>query len=200
MKGRGKTGRPKSFDRDVALQRAVGHFLAYGYKGAGMRDLLASMGIARQSLYDTFVSKRDLFLEALKSYEINAMKEYNALFLAEGSPLQKIETLIQGWTEKAKQEPFQGCLINHAVVDMGNADPDIARMARDHFRKLGDLLAKCLTNAREAGEIQPETDVVALSRFLISHCQGLIVMAQTGAGPKVIDDIGRTLSALLPRP
>ena len=118
MKGRGKTGRPKSFDRDVALQRAVGHFLTNGYKGAGMRDLLASMGIARQSLYDTFVSKRELFLEALKAYELNAMKEYNALFLEERSPLQKIETLIYGWTEKAKQEPFQGCLINHAVVDM----------------------------------------------------------------------------------
>ena len=67
--GRVRTiGRPKEFDREEALQKAMELFWARGYEGTGMRELLQHMGIGRQSLYDTFGDKRSLFIEALKCY------------------------------------------------------------------------------------------------------------------------------------
>src|SRR5258707_12763113 len=60
--------RPKEFDRDVALRRAIPVFWKKGFARTSAEDLVAAMGIGKQSLYDTFGDKRRLFLEALRTY------------------------------------------------------------------------------------------------------------------------------------
>ena len=61
--------RPREFDREVALERATCVFWAKGYASTSTEDLLAAMGIGRQSLYNAFVDKRALYLEALERYK-----------------------------------------------------------------------------------------------------------------------------------
>ena len=60
--------RPREFDRDHVLGKAIGVFASHGYEGASTEVLLARMGISRQSMYDTFGDKRRLYLEALERY------------------------------------------------------------------------------------------------------------------------------------
>ena len=55
--------RPKEFDRDSALQKAVDVFCDRGYDGTSTEELLRAMDISRQSLYDTFGDKRQLYLD-----------------------------------------------------------------------------------------------------------------------------------------
>ena len=61
-------GRPRKFDRDKVLDRAVTTFWTKGYSGASLDDLTESMGINRPSLYATFTSKHDLFMEVIDRY------------------------------------------------------------------------------------------------------------------------------------
>ncbi len=61
-------GRPRSFDRDAALRRAIEVFWAKGYEGAQLVDLTAAMGINPPSFYAAFSSKEALFREALDRY------------------------------------------------------------------------------------------------------------------------------------
>ena len=63
-------GRPQEFDRDKILDRAVTTFWAKGYKDASLDDLTESMGINRPSLYATFGSKHDLFMEVIDRYSV----------------------------------------------------------------------------------------------------------------------------------
>lgn len=66
-----KVGRPKTFDRDEALNKAIGVFWKQGYEGASMKLLTDSMGINSPSLYAEFGDKHGLYLEAINRYATN---------------------------------------------------------------------------------------------------------------------------------
>src|SRR5580698_10311333 len=61
-------GRPKNFDRSVALQQAMKLFWERGYEGATFDDLTAAMGISASSFYNAFGSKEHLYQEATEAY------------------------------------------------------------------------------------------------------------------------------------
>ena len=63
-----RRGRPRAYDPDVALSRAVETFWAHGYAGTSLDDLSAAMGMNRPSLYAAFGDKRDLYLKSLAFY------------------------------------------------------------------------------------------------------------------------------------
>ena len=63
------SGRKKQFDTVLTLEKAMLHFTQHGFNGTNIHDLLQSMGIGRQSLYDTFGDKRQLFLQCVDQYE-----------------------------------------------------------------------------------------------------------------------------------
>jgi AcrR family transcriptional regulator len=65
--------RPKEFDREEALRRAIRVFWENGFAGTSTDDLVRAMGIGRQSLYDTFGDKRGLFLAALRVYNTDSL-------------------------------------------------------------------------------------------------------------------------------
>ena len=71
MNGTKKVGRPKTFDRDEALTKAIGVFWKQGYEGASMKLLTDEMGINSPSLYAEFGDKHGLYLEAINSYATN---------------------------------------------------------------------------------------------------------------------------------
>ena len=76
--------RPKAFDRDRALTRALELFQAKGYEATSIQDLVLAMGIGRQSLYDTFGDKEALYREALLRYVAEGPR---AVLVALESPL-----------------------------------------------------------------------------------------------------------------
>ena len=99
--------RPKAFDRDVALQGAISLFREKGYAGASTDDLLAAMGIGRQSMYDTFGDKRGLFLAALERYNGDSIAQFvgtmETATLAGGSPLGALETALSAFVTAAEK-------------------------------------------------------------------------------------------------
>src|SRR3982751_3867923 len=61
-------GRPRNFDPDKALDRALKVFWKKGYQGASLPDLTKAMGINRPSMYAAFGNKEELFRKALERY------------------------------------------------------------------------------------------------------------------------------------
>ena len=88
--------RPREFDRDEVLDRAMRVFWEKGYAATSTDDLLAAMNIGRQSLYNAFGDKRRLYLEALERYQANSTSGHLGRLNGAASPLAGIEALLLG--------------------------------------------------------------------------------------------------------
>ena len=86
--------RPKEFDRDTALQEAVDLFCNHGYEGTSTDDLLQAMRISRQSLYDTFGDKRQLYLEALQHHTAESISNQLCALNSASSPVKGLAAML----------------------------------------------------------------------------------------------------------
>jgi TetR/AcrR family transcriptional regulator, copper-responsive repressor len=93
-------GRPRSFDRDKALERAMHVFWRQGYEGTSVSDLTHAMGINPPSLYAAFGDKERLYLEALGRYQQRRLESMAKWFEEEPTAKAAVRRLL---TEAARE-------------------------------------------------------------------------------------------------
>ena len=94
-------GRPKQFNQVEALQRAMELFWQTGYEGTSLPDLLQAMGIQRQSLYDTFGSKRQLYIRTIEHYRTVQLSQALTLLERDGSSIENVRDLVRFFEDLA---------------------------------------------------------------------------------------------------
>jgi AcrR family transcriptional regulator len=193
-------GRPRAFDRDVALAAAAETFWQHGYEGASIADLTAAMGITPQSLYAAFSSKAELHREAIGWYQAEVGAPTRHVFEDEPSAVVAIERLLEG---RARQFCGQGrptgCMISSAVLYCAAETQPIARhLSSLRTRALASLKARIERGIAE-GELRPDTDASALARFVATVIQGLSVQARDGASEDELLAVARIAAAELAR-
>ena len=171
-------GRPKQFEREDALEKAMQLFWSQGYQATGVQDLVEHMGIGRQSLYSTFGDKRRLFVEAVAHYGRTVGESLVKTLDAPRPPLANIRKAFTIWLEMATS---RGCLLGNAAIERCPHDPEVATGVRSLLGTTEKALRRALDRAVETGELEPETDTRALAAFLVAAGQGLIVMGKAGA-------------------
>jgi TetR/AcrR family transcriptional regulator, transcriptional repressor for nem operon len=95
-------GRPRGFDEAEVVRRAAGLFAVRSYDGISIDDLVAHLGVHRNSLYKTFGSKRGLYLAALGwslEHEVGPLIRDLAESTEPGEALQRV--LARSTTESA---------------------------------------------------------------------------------------------------
>lgn len=185
-------GRPRSFDRQQALTRAMEVFWARGYADASMAELTAAMGINAPSLYAAFGSKEQLFREAVELYR-RTEGETEWRRLEDHTPVREtIEALLLATAEAAAcPDKPRGCLIV-----LSGAHPD--GLPERVCAELGDIRAQTmarlearLRRARDAGEIGPAADPAAIAAFYATVHQGMSFRARDGATPEELRGTAR---------
>jgi AcrR family transcriptional regulator len=173
--------RPREFDREVALERATGVFWAKGYASTSTDDLLAAMGIGRQSLYNAFRDKRALYLEALECYQRVTTSGHLQRLKAPVSPLAGVEALLLRLIAEDAGQRAMGCMGVGAVSEFGAGDAAIAELRA----RVGDLLFSCLVerlrDGQARGELDPAMNVDDAARFVQMTMTGLQLAARSGA-------------------
>src|SRR3954462_13807901 len=101
--------RPRGFDRDQALRRAMTVFWEHGYEATSTDDLLRAMGIGRQSMYDAFGDKHRLYLEALQLYETAAGAALVERITTAPSPWAAIRDHVLAVAEGSPRDRARGC-------------------------------------------------------------------------------------------
>ena len=188
--------RTKEFDRERALERAMQVFWVKGYTATSLDDLLEATGIGRQSLYDTFGSKRELFGEAIHRY-IDRSAESHACIATSESPRRAIREMFEAIIDEGPASQRRGCFGVNTTVELAPHDPDIAKLIAARQRALEDHLYAGLERAKQLGELPRGKDSRGLARFLIGALQGLRVAATADPGAPGLRDIVRfTLAAL----
>ena len=182
-------GRPKEFDREEALRRAIPVFRESGFAGASAEDLTRAMGIGRQSLYDTFGDKRRLYLEALGRYNADSIAALLDTLHDAASPLDAIEGVLRAIADQSADAAACGCMGVNAICEFGVADADVARLGATSAARLETALESVLRDARRAGELDPALAPRAAARFLAATLAGMKVQARAGAAPDILRDV-----------
>ncbi len=175
-------GRPREFELNEAVRKAMGVFWDRGYHDASLPDLLEGMDLSRGSFYKAFVDKRGVYLRALDAYIEDAIRTVGETLHSNPSPKAAIrQAFSQQVDSSSGKEGLRGCFVVLAAVEMLPGDEEVSSRISRLFRRLQDLYAATIIRAQAVGEIDPRLDERTLARFLVSQIQGMRVLGKAGA-------------------
>jgi TetR/AcrR family transcriptional repressor of nem operon len=169
--------RSREFDADAALDGAIGVFREHGFEGASAEMLVKAMGIGRQSLYDTFGDKRQLYRSAVRRY---GMGECSAHFEALRRGVRAIDG-IDAMLRRVVKTADQPCLGVGSICEFGVSRPDLAEIHTPLAKSLRDAIAARVRDAQRDGDVASNLDPEAVSDFLIANIAGIRVAGRGGA-------------------
>ena len=182
-------GRPRAFDPDKALNVALRVFWEKGYDGASLSDLTAAMGINKPSLYATFGDKQELFRKVVERY-VQTQTPFTQEALEDPSARNGIRRVLNG-TADSLTHPLNphGCLLVQGALACGGETDRIKRDLAEKRSGNENLLRNRLLRAQTGGELPPEADPEALSRFYSTVLRGMSVEASSGATRKDLQSV-----------
>jgi AcrR family transcriptional regulator len=174
-------GRPRAFDRDAALDRALEVFWRQGYEGTSISDLTKAMGINPPSLYAAFGNKEGLFREALDRYVAKGSRRLNEA-MAEPTARAAVEKLLRGGVEiLTDPKNPSACMLVSGALSCSEAAEDIHEELAARRGNLEDTLRNRFEKARGEGDLPEGSDIAALARYVATVAHGLSVQASGGA-------------------
>ena len=172
--------RPKEFDQERALHRAISIFSQKGFAATSTDDLMHAMDIGRQSMYDTFGDKRALFLKALEVYVTEKVRAINLELETPGSPLASIQRALVHFAERKDLSSTDGCMGINAICEFGMRDEDVTGIIRRAAGVQRHALMDALKRAQTEGELDAQTDLESLADFFESTLAGIRIAAKAG--------------------
>jgi AcrR family transcriptional regulator len=170
--------RPREFDVDAALDGAIGIFSKHGFEGASAQMLVDAMGIGRQSLYDTFGDKWQLYRSAVRRY---LMGECAAHFEALCSGARAING-IDAMLCRVVQTADQPCLGVWSIYEFGASRSDLTEVHAPLAKTLRDALAARVRDPQREGDVASDLEPEVIAEFLIANIAGIRVAGRGGAG------------------
>ena len=172
--------RPKEFDQEKALHRAISVFSQKGFAATSTDDLMQAMDVGRQSMYDTFGDKRALFLKALEVYVAESIGAINVELQTPGSPLAAVRRALVHFAERKDLSSTDGCMGINAVCEFGMRDEEVTQITRSAATVQRHTLMETLRQAQLEGELDAHTDIESLADFFDSTLAGMRIAAKAG--------------------
>ncbi|MBX3505093.1 MAG: TetR/AcrR family transcriptional regulator [Parvibaculum sp.] len=191
-------GRPRAFDADEALDKALVVFWRKGYDGASLAELTSAMGINPPSLYAAFGNKERLFRRALDRYE-----EQQGCFIDEAlaapTAREAVERLLCNAASKHCEEGHpQGCMLVTAGLS-GDEESSAIREELAARRKAGeDDIRKRLERAKREGDLPKTANPAALARYVTTVLRGMSVQAAGGATARELKQVAEMAMKVWP--
>lgn len=178
--------RPRSFDRDAALECALEAFWQHGYNQTSIAELTEAMGINPPSLYAAFGDKQTLFDEVVARYQSDPTT-FIAVALAEPTARTAIERMLHGAAEQyTRAGQPRGCMVL--------SEPKLAAHRTESLRALTERLQQGLDD----GDLPAGTDVRALGGYLMSVMSGMSAAARDGATAEELHAIAELALTAIP--
>ena len=182
--------RPREFDRDQVVDRAVEVFWRNGFEATSIRDLVEATGLNRGSLYNTFGDKAGLFDAALERYMAGAPPQHIVAAADTGPPRQVIGEFFARLVELgASDTERRGCLMTNTAAELAARDEGVRARLAASMQGLEEALFRLIRRGQETGEIAPWRDPRALARFLVASAQGLLIIGKVNRNRAALEHI-----------
>ncbi|UQA93185.1 TetR/AcrR family transcriptional regulator [Streptomyces halobius] len=183
-------GRPRSFDRETALEQAVRSFWEQGYEATSISDLTRTMGISAPSLYAAFGDKRALFDEVVAEYGRSYGGFLSRAVAEEPTARRGVErALREAAAEYTHPGRPHGCLIISAALNTSPASAEVAASLRE--MRLSNIreIERSIRADIASGELPAETDASALAHYVGAVIQGMSQQSRDGADRATLETI-----------
>ena len=180
--------RPKEFDQDSAVRKAIHLFSQQGFADTSTDDLMRAMDVGRQSMYDTF-DKRALFLKALEMYVTESVHAIRVELEKPGLALSAIQNALVTFAERSDLSSAEGCMGLNAISEFGQRDPEITRITRSATRVQRQALMLTLTRAKAQSKLNPDADLESMADFFDSTLAGIRMAAKAGKSRRALRNI-----------
>lgn len=175
-------GRPRAFDRQLALAVALDIFWRHGFEGTSIPQLTSAMGISPPSLYAAFGSKESLYREVVALYLTQYSGFMGSLFDENLSAKKAIEIALLA-AAKQFSDPCHapGCMISSAELHASTDNQKLAAEMTGLRQAAQQVVYARLEVARKSGELAKKTDTTSLAAYFAMVTQGMSVQARDGA-------------------
>jgi AcrR family transcriptional regulator len=188
-----KRGRPRAFEPEVALGKAMDAFRDGGFAATSLDELSAAMGINRPSLYGTFGDKRDLFLKAYEKYRKEMAERFAPAFdpaLTLRQMLEKIYAIAIDVYLAGENGP-RGCFTVMTATSEAMADPEIRPLVQKALGTTQRALARRFQAAIEGGELQSTANAAILAQVASSTVEALAIRSRARLPRAELEAIAR---------
>ena len=179
-------GRPKLFDERIALKKAATLFWEKGYEATSTEDLIRSMGLQRGSFYNSFNSKKKLFLNAIDFYEGNSLNEFKKILKESRVPMQVIRTIFLALADCPINEHKKGCFAGNTIAELSGIDEELVENARNHLKALEEIFFEQIKTSQATGEIKTKVDAKLLGRYLLNLWNGINITRRVYPNKKLL--------------
>ncbi len=178
------SGRPRSFDKGIALDAAMQAFWQGGFDGTTYADLEKATGLHRQSLSYVFGEKLSLFRHAMAHY-IDKRVEKAAALLARDLPvMQNVRAVFDAWEADVSSGGGRGCLLVRTTAELGD-NPQMQDVLRRGDACLMDAFTRAFQRAQDDNELATAIPPEALARLVVSAGQGAMLQAVARRDPGI---------------
>jgi TetR/AcrR family transcriptional repressor of nem operon len=170
--------RSKEFETARALRIAMDVFWRHGYENTSLELLMREMGVAKQSLYDTYGDKRSLYFKAMALYREQTNASLRRVLASSSTVKQGFTKILRSLIAETREQHERGCLLLSANMERAVDDQEIAKFLQENQAEVESIFVEALRRAKSNGELVASEDPEALARFLIVVIQGMRAMAR----------------------
>jgi AcrR family transcriptional regulator len=188
-----RRGRPRGYEPEVALAKALDLFRKDGFAGTSLDDLSAATGMNRPSLYGAFGDKRELYIKTYQRYRADARAAMADIFKVElpiRKRLRRIYDIALDIYLSGEAGP-RGCFTVMTAASEAVADPEIRAMVLEGFGELDKAFAICFRRAKETGELPASADPEMLAQMASATVHTIAIRARARVPRKQLEAIVR---------
>lgn len=172
-------GRPKQFDTEEVLYKAVKVFWRQGYNATSVEDLVNALGINRASLYDTFGDKQSLFNKAIESYQKKREKDVADVLNSETSVVEGLRKLLKLSVEESVEHPeVTGCFMVNTISELTPGQKDLQVSLNNNKEAFEEAFYRHLKKGEDSGEIPKGKDLKRLAKLIYTFYAGTMVFSK----------------------
>ncbi len=174
-------GRPREFDIDAALDKAIGVFREHGYHATSVGDLTRAMQLASGSIYKAFKDKRAVFLAAFDRYTSQRSRQLRGIAALASTGREGLRDVLAFYVKSSQgAEGRRGCLVVGSAVELAIFDPEIASRVAAALKANEALLAELIRQGQSDGSTSSRIDPDTTARVMVCLTQGLRVVGKAG--------------------